>query len=154
MRPMLRLLTLFPVLVLAGGLPARSQALVTGPAALTAYDKTVAGFNQALNVFVVRQLSLARDRRIAKEQLAPDKKNALSAMVVDLRDLALRKRNMAAQLRCLGGNKKVSLTATASQCWQALLAQHNLVPRALADLDRSIDLVDPNWSARYPAEAR
>src|SRR5690349_11153257 len=113
---MLRLLTLFLVLVVAGVLPVRSQALVTGPAALTSYDKTVTGFNQALNVFVVRQLSLARDRRIAKEQLAPDKKNALSAIVVDLRDLALRKRNMATQLRCLGGNNSARPTATGSEC--------------------------------------
>ena len=154
MKPMLRLLPLLLVLMFAGGLPARAQDQITGQAAVAAYVGTLAAFDQGLDVFVVHQVQLAQERAGTKEQFPQVKRDALASMIADLRDLALRGHYIATKLRCLGDNDNVNGTARFSECWQEILSVRGMIPQDLADLDRSIDVVDPDWTVRYPAEAK
>jgi hypothetical protein len=63
---------------------------------------------------------------------------------------------MAAELRCMGDNARsqdAAASARFSQCWQALLLQHSRVRSDLDDLNRAMEIADPEWSGRYRSQA-
>jgi hypothetical protein len=91
-------------------------------------------------------------------QLAQTEKDALASIKAALIHMEAIKRQMARNLRCLGENQSVSITADAREkldvCYDNLKIQNNDLKQQVITLQRSIDLADPHWATQHADAAR
>jgi hypothetical protein len=154
----LKLLAFVPVCIIAtvGRVDAQGPA-ATGPAAIASYEQTVREFNRALNVYTVRQRQFAEERRSAKLPLSRIQKDALTAIIADLRDIAAQKRGMAVQARCVAANyasRNPNALGVSAPCLHTLFVLHDRIRADLNDLNRAMAISDPEWFSKYPVEAQ